>query len=430
MMRKTACLLIFLAIVLANGSATAQQKFEPTKDARREAMRKGQGKEFLSAMEAMAMEAESKKDWERAAMAYNEATTVARAVGQLQKAVSHGLKGMEMGERAAKPALQLDAIRWLTGVYAVLGQAEKERDWLKRGLEIAKQFPPGNREGREASLYKDLGRNYLNKNDANSAIEYLSHSIQGFESQVRYFQSIRRNFSGARLIELYEGEKVSGLSLLGTAYLRAGKPAEAVKAFERGMTVYKAAGVKGFQDGELIIGLGQAYLAQKDFPRALETLSKALQMAEERRQTNHIPRASSGIADVFLQTQKEADAIPYYKRAIELIESTRSLLESEELRTSFFEDKGETYDGIIQANIGTKNFEEAFNYSERARSRAFLDILGNKVQLARSGTMLEHERALQARISVLKAMVEEQEADASGSNRFKKGPGRCRARLQ
>jgi CHAT domain-containing protein len=96
------------------------------------------------------------------------------------------------------------------------------------------------------------------------------------------------------------------------------------------------------------------------------------------------------------------------------------LLESEELRASFFEDKGQSYGEIIQAQLRTKNFEEAFNYSERARSRAFLDTLGNKVQLARSGTVVEHERALQARINVLKAMMEGQQADSSGTPDLRK----------
>ena len=44
--------------------------------------------------------------------------------------------------------------------------------------------------------------------------------------------------------------------------------------------------------------------------------------------------------------------------------------------------------------------EEAFNYSERARSRAFLDVLGTKVQLARvKSGLLDEERALQERIA-------------------------------
>ena len=56
------------------------------------------------------------------------------------------------------------------------------------------------------------------------------------------------------------------------------------------------------------------------------------------------------------------------------------------------------------AHLAANNVEDAFNYNERARSRAFLDILGSRVQLARGG-LLNEERALQARISALQARM-------------------------
>ncbi|MGH7769873.1 MAG: CHAT domain-containing protein, partial [Candidatus Binatia bacterium] len=90
-----------------------------------------------------------------------------------------------------------------------------------------------------------------------------------------------------------------------------------------------------------------------------------------------------------------------------------------EFRSSYFDDKRATYGSMIVAHLRAKNSAEAFNYSERARSRAFLDILGSKVQLAKSGTLLEHERALQARISVLQAMMAGQDPDASEGSRLR-----------
>jgi hypothetical protein len=77
-----------------------------------------------------------------------------------------------------------------------------------------------------------------------------------------------------------------------------------------------------------------------------------------------------------VQTERSLEAIPYYHKAIDTIESTRSLLESEGLRTSFFDDKGSVCSGMILAHLGAANVEEAFNFNERARSRAFLDIFG------------------------------------------------------
>ena len=209
-----------------------------------------------------------------------------------------------------------------------------------------------------------------------------------------------------------EEVRVDILNDLGDAHRRAGKVEQAMQSYERGVAVIKESGVKTASEANLHLRLGQLYLGNKEFQSSLENLNKALQMAEQFRSARTIYLASSAIGDLYLQTQKPSEAIPYFKRAIENIESTRSLLQSEEFRSSFFEDKGQIYGGTILAHLAAGNVAEAFDYNERARSRAFLDILGSKVQLSRSGTLLEHERALQARISLLQAMTAAQEFDS------------------
>ena len=61
---------------------------------------------------------------------------------------------------------------------------------------------------------------------------------------------------------------------------------------------------------------------------------------------------------------------------------------------------------MIQDLLASGRTEEAFNYSERARSRAFLDVLGTKVQLANvKSSLLHEEMALQERVAGLKARL-------------------------
>ena len=112
-----------------------------------------------------------------------------------------------------------------------------------------------------------------------------------------------------------------------------------------------------------------------------------------------------------MESGKPAEAIPYFKRAIQNVEARRASLESEEFRSSFFDHTRSTYAGIIKALLSVGNIGESFDYSERARSRAFLDILGSKLELVR-GPLLEEERSLQAKISLLQAKLsEDDEAD-------------------
>ena len=219
-----------LAVLVLAGPAAGQQKFEPNVDSRREAIRKGQVKEFLSAMETMASEAEARKDWESAGWAYSEASFATRSLGQLEKALSHASKALDMGVKAKNPGIQANAIMWLGMAYADIGKPEKEREWLTKGLEIIKQIPPDRgREFMEGRIYRQLGQNYLLQNDTQRAIEYISCSVQALESYVSYLQRTRvYNPRARQTIQQIEAQIVNGFSQLGTAYLKAGKDRKSV----------------------------------------------------------------------------------------------------------------------------------------------------------------------------------------------------------
>src|SRR5262245_38266426 len=146
---------------------------------------------------------------------------------------------------------------------------------------------------------------------------------------------------------------------------------------------------------------------KKNFPHALENFQKVLSLGESRQISGDIRRATGRIGDILRETGKPAEAVPYYQKAIAQIESTRGFLGSEEYRQSYFEGGVGVYARMIQDLVAAGRTEEAFNYNERARSRAFLDVLGTKVQLAnvKSG-LLHEEMALQERVAGLKARLQ------------------------
>jgi len=384
--------------------AVDQEKVRDTVDQGRV---RGEVKKGLTA-EVNALEAERKNNWEEATRLYNQASNGARLSGQLQKAISYGQKAAQMAEKAGDPALQARAILRLSFALKDVGQDAKAMEWLQKGIGVAKQIPQGNKEAIEAQLYRELGLGFLRQGEAGKAVDYISYSLQALDARLTFVQSRKRRQKGLRPVQKTQKNIVDTLDRLGAAYQRVGKVEEAMKAYERGLSIIKEAGLKTPTEGKLYVGLGEVYLGQKDFPHAQKNLNRALKMGERLQDTTVIQRASTQIGNLFLQTQRPLAAIPYYKKAIDTVESTRSLLESEEFRTTFFEDKGQIYGGIILAHIGAKNVEEAFNYAERARSRAFLDILGSRVQLTRQGELLEEERALQARIGTLKAKLADQ----------------------
>lgn len=400
---------LFLLTVYAVGES-AQDRGSGTGGATRAAIAKGEVRETLSQVEAKALAAEKNNHWDEASSSYREASKAARISGQLQKAVSYGDKAVEMGQNARDPGLQTHAILQLSQTLGRLGQHAKKREWLQKGIEIAKLIPPGLfKENMEANLYRELGADFLRSGEAPKAVQYLSYSLQAQESRLSFAKSRRRG--KPQRIQKVEDQVVNAIEHLGSAYRSAGNVEEAIKTYERGLVRIKEVGLKTYVEGDIYQGLGTLYLGQKDYARAEENLQKALRIAEKLQHAQVIERASHQMGDLYRETRRPAEAIPYYKKAIVSIEASRSTLESEEFRSSFFENKRQTYSGIILAYIADKDWEQAFNYTERARSRAFLDILGSKVKLAQ-GPLLAEELALQARMSALRAELAAQEEES------------------
>ena len=82
------------------------------------------------------------------------------------------------------------------------------------------------------------------------------------------------------------------------------------------------------------------------------------------------------LANAYEETGDIKRAINYYQEAIEIVENQRSTIYTEKQRISYFERKFDMYSTLISLLIKTGKVEEAFEYVERSKSRALVDILG------------------------------------------------------
>lgn len=71
-------------------------------------------------------------------------------------------------------------------------------------------------------------------------------------------------------------------------------------------------------------------------------------------------------------------AIDYMKQAVAVIESQRSTINIEAGKIGFLGDKLEVYHGLIKTLFDAGLYEEAFEYAERAKARALVDMLASK----------------------------------------------------
>jgi len=358
----------------------------------------------IAELEAKAVAAEQKSDWQQAAGLYDRLSATARIRGQYQKAISAGIKSLEIANKINAPDLQAQAALLLSRAYNSVRQDVNSIELLERGIEFAKQIPSGGNKVRlEGQLHSVLGARLLNQGKTQEAIRHTSYALQAQESWLASLVRSSRNFH--RGIQNAQSGVIRILEKMGLAYDKAGNRPDSIRAYERALAMIKGSQFK--RDSHTLTRihqqLGRLHLSDRDYPRALENFQRALALGEELQYATFIQAANSQIGRIFLQSERAVEAIPYFRKAIDSVESARSQLESEDLRISFFERQGVTYSGFIQANLAINNLDDAFNYNERARSRAFLDILGNKVQLGRQYALIEEEKKLQESIKQLRA---------------------------
>src|SRR5215813_6352661 len=350
----------------------------------REAIAKGEILEALTYLETEAIAAEKANRWDKATLMYNEASLTARLNGQLQKGLDYARKGIEGAQTCKDPWLYSRAVVNMVLVLQLLGKHAEARDWILKGIENVQQIPIGGfREASSSEFHGLLGRDYLRTKEVEKAIEHLSYSVQVRESVISLSQRAR----AGQYVRANQDVLVRELQSLGRAYEIARMSDDAIRTYEKSLRIIKDNNLQSFRAGAIHANLGRLYLRTANYPKAEENLTKGFDAALKTQQSSLLVSTGRNLGNLFLQKDRPSEAINYFSKAIARIESSRAEIRSEEFRSSFFENQGEAYTGIIQAHLATNQADGAFNYNERARSRAFLDILGTKVQLSQTSSL-------------------------------------------
>ena len=196
--------------------------------------------------------------------------------------------------------MQAYAMIALATAYGDVRQPEKAKELLDKALEITKTLK-GDQQVLEANLYVALGEYYLREGDQKQAIDNLTNALAVWEARQTALKLSPGQPNAQRDLALVQDRILTTRERLGRAYLGIGNAPEAIKALEPAIAFLEATGIASSNDEALMASLGRAYRAQKDFPRALEYLIKALQKAEARQHHSAIPGASGAIGENFLR---------------------------------------------------------------------------------------------------------------------------------
>ena len=332
-------------------------------------------------------------------------------------------------------------LRELSKVYSVSGDAILALRYANESIAIFREL---NMHWQAGAGVGNLPEIYAFMGDWSSALRYARESLQSAKSS----EDI--------------GEQQDVLAILGDVFLGTGKFREAARSFQDSLALDSIRGYAPFRLMGLV-GLGSSYLALKEYGHAEERLREALQLARElgnrRAEANVLAQlgrcyrqlgslekarehfgnalaiasriplvevilaAQRGLAEMALRSGDLHQALKHLESAAQNLESSRSRIPTSDLKADFGRENARLYEDLIYVlakldsrEPGNEWGRKAFDYAERGRARAFLDLLAeSRAQITKGLTaeQLRRRNELESALSRAMSALMERDSDAN-----------------
>ncbi|HEY7676728.1 MAG TPA: CHAT domain-containing tetratricopeptide repeat protein, partial [Candidatus Methylomirabilis sp.] len=373
-----------------------------------EAIRRGEGPQALRYYEALAEKRERQGVRLEAAKAHSAVAFAASRLGAYQKAIRSGLRALELF-RQGPPSeeilkRQLSVYSHLGTSYLHGGDRQEARRFLREGLDLTKTSSNPQRIAFYSGVFSStLARATTLDGDSGGAVRHGEDAVGSLERYLGNlppgprFDKLRMN--ATRMLALT-------LARLANAHRLLGNLAEAEASAQRAVPAAKAAGQP---EAEVVafVALGWIASGRKDYAQSLAHFEEAEAVAARAQ----IPAWNiyAGIGWSQAGQGRHAEALAAFQRAVDAVEDVRAELQETQLRSGFLEDKQGIYHGAVRSALALGKPAEAFRYAERARARAFLDLLGNQTVLSKGKTraLVDEEVRLRAQLSAAQALAQE-----------------------
>lgn len=375
----------------------------------REAIERGEGREALAYYERAAEEFERRGPKLEAAKAHAAVAQVANRIGAYQKGIRSGLRALELlkGEPQGQdiPLRQVRVYSDVGHCYRQVGDLKEARRYFEEGLELITSFAHLRASPTwSGNLSRGLASVAYSQHDYSAALQHGSEAVRVLEDQLRAGRG--RRFDRAREGTLRH--LAMSLVLVGKAHRDLGNFREAETSLGQALLLAKQLSAPEVE-AEAVGSLARVALARTDYPRALEQFQEAVMIATRLDRVSLLISLHRGIGQTYAAQSRFEEALTAFRRSVELVEDLRDQLQEAGLRTGFLEDKQGIYHGAARAALALGKSDEAFGFAERARARAFLDLLGNQAILSKGKTraLVEEEVRLRAQLSEARALVQD-----------------------
>jgi tetratricopeptide (TPR) repeat protein/CHAT domain-containing protein len=405
----------------------------------------------------------------------NNLGSVYDQLGDKQKAISYFEQALpplrDIGDRSGRAT----TLNNLALVYSSLGERQKAFDRVEEALKLYRDLE--DRAG-EATALNTRGGVYKDRGDEQQALadftqaSALYHEVENPRGEAASFNNIGAIYSELgdwpKALDNYTqaldrshavsdpSAQATALNNLGTVHVKQRDYTQALAYYEQALPLHRAVGDRNAQ-AETLNNIGVVYSEIGERQRALERLEEALDL---RRQVGD--RAGEGvtlnnIGMLFYEKGERQKALEYYEQALPLMHDTeyrsgeagtlgnvgviyeaagdkaraldyylqavskserfRETTTVEEVKVGLAQRAAPAYERAALLLVALGQRKKAFDLTESARARAFLDQLGNaRIDVHKNADprLVEQEQTLDAKLRSLDARIGDELAKPAG----------------
>lgn len=344
------------------------------------------------------------------------------SVGQKQKALKYYDEALPLVKMIGDRTLLATITINLGGIYDFLGDKQKAYRLFSDGLLITRDT--GDRYN-EARALNALGVFHSSLRESDKAAEYYEKAVTLFGKlgnkllEVMALHNLGRAYDELgqhqRAIDVFnrvlpltqqignpQGEATT-LSNIGRAYNALGDNQKAIEFYTKALDMSRSIGDRELE-GYTLSNLGSIYQLQGQKERAREFYDKALPIIRDVGDPLAEANTLSNIGHLYEVQRDFTKALDFYQRSIDVRERVRAEARVEEFKIRLSEQSDKEYQRAILLRTSLDQPIEAFNLTERARARTFLDQLGNTNLNPGTGAglqLIQEEQSLRQQVSAL-----------------------------
>ncbi|MBU0520166.1 tetratricopeptide repeat protein [bacterium] len=240
-------------------------------------------------------------------------------------------------------------------VYDLLGNQKSALEYYQESLSISQEI---NDLWGQGEALDNIGSAYKASGKPDSALAFYQQSLE-----------LKTDLGNLR------GQGITNNNI-GLIYAAIGESEKAREYFQIDMEICRT-----LEDhsGTCVtsINLGLLDAEQGNYTAAESRLQEVLKLARQYPENDNYIFALTALGRLYCLQGNDPKAELYYKPAIDSLEVIRGKLESAEFKTGLFNQTSDFYSALIGSLFRQGKSSEAFDYSERARARTFLDILAS-----------------------------------------------------